>query len=67
MNHDQQAKLKSENRWFLFFREKGFYVLQLSKDTVADNAKCNPGTVKVVDALTKEVVWSRPEQEGGQA
>ena len=67
MNHDQQAKLKSENRWFLFFREEGFYPIRLPKDTVADNAKCNPGTVKVEDALTGEVVWRQKEQEGGQA
>ena len=50
-------KMKSEKRLFLFFREGGFYPLELPKDTVADNAKANTGTIKVVDVLTQETVW----------
>lgn len=56
MNNEE--KLATPVRTFLFFREGGFYQLQLPEATVSDNADCNPGTLKVVDAATGEVVWT---------
>lgn len=50
-------KLASPKRTFIFIREGGFYPLELPEATVADNAECNPGTIRVEDALTGEVVW----------
>lgn len=49
---------------YLFFRlneetlEEFFYPIPLkdNKDAIA-NAHCNPGTIKVVNAITEEVVW----------
>jgi len=48
---------------FIFFREEGFYVVPLlygTKKDIADNAKCNPGTIKVT-ALNGDIVW--PDEE----
>lgn len=56
-----EEKLASPKRLFLFVREEGFYPLELPELTVADNAKCNPGTLRVEDAMTGEVVWSNSE------
>ena len=50
-------KLTSQKRIFIFFREGGFYPLELPEATVADNAESNPGTLRVEDAVTREVVW----------
>jgi hypothetical protein len=47
-----------ELRTFIFFREGGvWYPIGLPPSTVADNAECDPGTLRVEDALTGEVVW----------
>jgi hypothetical protein len=44
---------------YIFHREQGFYPLELADDAAAiENAKLNPGTVKVTDAITNRVVWS---------
>lgn len=54
---EEAKKLQSEIRPYTFHRKEGWYQVQIPKDTVEDNAKCNPGTLKVTDALTGEVVW----------
>lgn len=53
-----EEKLNSPKKLFLFIREEGFYPLELPEATVADNAICNPGTLRVEDALTGEIVWT---------
>jgi len=54
----REEKLASPKRLFLFVRAEGFYPLELPEATVADNAERNPGTLRVEDAKTGEVVWS---------
>ena len=56
MTHKE--KLASKKRLFFFIRADGFYPLELPEDTVVDNAECNPGTLRVEDAQTGEIVWS---------
>ena len=47
---------------YLFFRDEGFYSLELNDDDDAiENAKCNPGTRKVIRAIDEEVVWKEPK------
>jgi hypothetical protein len=47
---------------YLFFRDDMFYPLNLSGDEEAiENAKCNPGTVRVEDVAGR-VVWSSKTQ-----
>lgn len=45
---------------YLFVRpEVGFYPLDLGSDDEAiANAECNPGTLKVLNAITEREVWS---------
>lgn len=44
-------------RPYLFFREVGFYMIELRDDADAvANAECNPGTLRVEDA-EGNVVW----------
>lgn len=45
---------------YAFFRDDGlFYVIELNDDSeVKANAECNPGTVKVENAITGELIWS---------
>ena len=50
-------KLASPKRMFIFFRDDGFYHLEIPDATVADNARANPGTDRVEDAITREIVW----------
>jgi len=46
-----------ETQTYIFVRADGVYPLELKNDTDAiANAKCNPGTVRVEDALGR-VVW----------
>jgi len=54
---NEPAKLDSPKRMFIFFRKDGFYPLELPEATVAHNAECNPGTLRVEDAATGETVW----------
>ena len=43
---------------YLFHRADGFYPLELRNDDEARaNAECNPGTLKVENAITGAVVW----------
>lgn len=51
-------KLASPMRTYIFFRADSFYPLQMPSATVADNAECNHGTLRVEDAETGEIVWS---------
>ena len=50
-------KLASPKRLVIFFREGGFYPLEIPEATIDDNAKCNPGTLRVEDAVTGEILW----------
>ena len=44
---------------YTFHREKGFYPLVLQSDEEAiENARCNPGTIKVVNELSQVTVYS---------
>lgn len=44
-------------RIYVFFRDIGFYPLELLDDKQAvDNAECNPGTLRVED-IDGRVVW----------
>ena len=52
-----EQKLASPKRSVLFFREDGFYPMTLPESTIADHAECNEGTIRVVDAMTSEIVW----------
>lgn len=61
MTQEQASKLASEVRTFLFQRKEGWYMVDLPRDTVEDNALCNPGTIRVVDAITLEIVWEAQE------
>ena len=45
-------------RTVIFHRESMWYPLDLPQsDDLATHAKCNPGTVKITDARTGEVLW----------
>jgi hypothetical protein len=61
----KMAKLASKKRTFIFFRADGFYPLEIPEATVADNAECNPGTIRVEDALTGEILWQNAELSRG--
>lgn len=45
---------------FIFHRGDMFYPVELKNDwqTISANIRLNPGTIKVTNAETKEVVWS---------
>lgn len=48
-------------RPLIFFREDGWYPLELpDDDNLGAHAECNPGTLKIVCALTGETLW-RPQ------
>lgn len=48
---------------YIFFRDGTFYPVELSSDEQArKNAECNPGTLKVENALTREIVWEKPTE-----
>lgn len=43
---------------YLFFRKEGFYPIELRDDEcAAANGECNPGTLRIEDALTGAQVW----------
>lgn len=49
-----------EGRTVIFHRAEGWYPIQLLKgDDVAIHAELNPGTLKIEDALTGEILWSQ--------
>lgn len=44
---------------YMFVRAEGFYFLDLGSDEEAKaNAKCNPGTLKVINAIEGTTVWT---------
>lgn len=44
---------------YTFHREEGFYPLMLESDEAAKaNAECNPGTIRVVNEITGDLVWA---------
>ena len=59
-------KLASKKRNFIFFREGGFYSLVIPEATVEDNAKYNPGTLRVEDAVTGSIVWEANPHRGSE-
>lgn len=62
MTQEQQRKLASPVETFIFIRADGFYPLELPCETVADNAECNPGTLRV-ENIKGEVVWTPPTNQ----
>lgn len=53
---------------YLFIRADVFYPIELRDDDDARaNAECNPGTVRVENALTNEIVWPVPYNAEGDA
>lgn len=43
---------------YTFHRPEGFYPLMLDSDEIAKgHGECNPGTLRVVNELTKDVVY----------
>ena len=59
------AKIDTPMRQCLFFREEGFYPIELPEGTIADNANCNPGTLLVEDAVTGEILWQNSRANKG--
>lgn len=46
-------------RPLIFHREDFFYLLHLPLyDDLSAHAECNPGTLKITDALSDKVLWS---------
>ena len=42
----------------IFHRADGWYPLELPRtDDIAEHAASNPGTLKVTDAVTEEILW----------
>lgn len=49
---------------FLFTRKEGFYPIHIPRHTLADNIKCNPGTLKVEEYRRDgrhKVVWTQAD------
>ena len=43
---------------YTFHRKEGFYLLELKSDEEAiENAKCNPGALKVINEITGKIVY----------
>lgn len=57
----EQTPLKHERgpmRPVIFHRDGFFYLLELPLyDDLSAHAECNPGTLKITDALSSEVLW----------
>lgn len=52
-------RLRGPMRTVLFHRDGFFYPLDLpSDDDLSAHAECNPGTLKITDAVTGETLWS---------
>jgi hypothetical protein len=58
MSTIENLKLMSSIKPFTFFRVDGFYILEIPEDTLEDNIRCNPGTIRVENAITGEIVWN---------
>lgn len=42
---------------YIFFREDGWYPIEIDPDTLQQNIELNPGTIRVED-INGNVVWS---------
>lgn len=52
----------SPKRLMIFFRKDCFYPVEFTaRCTVAEHVRLNPGTLKVMDGVTGEVLWIAPE------
>jgi hypothetical protein len=48
---------------YTFERKEGFYPLELDNDLSAiENAKLNPGTVRVTNEETGVIVWTKEDE-----
>jgi len=56
---------KTPSRPVRFHREGTFYIINIfhtdTRDDIAHHAGLNPGTLRVTDALTGEILWSKPD------
>lgn len=60
---DPSHTKETEMNTYIFIREEGFYPVTLKNDQEAvANALVNPGTVRVENAETNQVVW--PTEQG---
>lgn len=61
----RQRRTDIPTRPVIFHREEGFYGIMIYADNtpaeIAEHANLNPGTLKVTDALSGELLWSRPQ------
>lgn len=58
MTEDMPLSTRGKPRAVLFHREGMFYPLDLPiTDDLSAHAEHNPGTLKITDALTGEVLW----------
>lgn len=69
MHYDVLEELKKSSRIvprknvYIFQRSDMFYPLELGSDVEAiENAKCNPGTAKVENAVSRIVIWESPDK-----
>lgn len=44
---------------FMFYREGGFYIIEIPPSTVEENVKLNEGTIKVECAIAGKIVWPK--------
>lgn len=59
-NADGTRKLTT----YIFYREDGFYFLELSDDQAAiENGKCNPGTTRVANLVTGKIIYGDGAEE----
>lgn len=62
LNELQRIAIRNAKTAYIFHRADGFYPLKLKDDADAKaNAESNPGTLKVENAATGEVVWTPNE------
>lgn len=61
MSENYAERERGPMRPLLFHREGFFYPLDLPLyDDLSAHAECNPGTLKITDAITGEILW-RPQ------
>lgn len=60
MNRHSRRVLKASGRtMFIFFREQGWYPVEIPADQLQRNIDLNPGTIRVED-MQGNVLWSAP-------
>lgn len=50
---------------YVFFRAEGFYPIEIppgwdTPEKIAEHAALNPGTLRIENAVTREIVWQEP-------